>query len=75
MVMYHWGGPGLVKAYALELLVDAARQRAAARPPRSRRRLTAAIGRARRATGALLTRLGDGLAARPATSPVSEICR
>ena len=31
MVMQYWGGPGLVKAYSLELLVDAVRQHQASR--------------------------------------------
>ena len=74
MVMQYWGGPGLVKAYCLELLVDAVRQSEATRPQRSRRRLSAAIGQVLRAAGALLTRLGDRLAAGPARSTAIEIC-
>jgi hypothetical protein len=64
----------LVKAYSLELLVDAVRQHQAGRPQPSPRRLSVAFGRALRGTGRLLTRLGDRLASRQATPSVFEGC-
>ena len=74
MLMEYWNGPGLVKAYALDLLVDAVRQHRASRPQPSRRRLAAVCGRALRAAGAFLTRLGDRLANRPARFPAIDSC-
>ena len=54
MLMPYWGGPALVKAYSLELLVDAARQHRASRPQPSPRRLSVAFGRALCGTGSTL---------------------
>ncbi len=74
MFMPYWGGPGLVKAYSLELLVDAVRQHQASRPQPSPRRLSLGFGRALRTIGRLLTRLGDRLANRQATPSLFNGC-
>ena len=74
MFMPYWGGPGLVKAYSLELLVDAVRQHQASRPHPSPRRWSVAFGRVLRSTGRLLTRWGDRLESRRTTPSILSGC-
>ena len=74
MFMNGLGGPALVRAYALELLVDAVRQREANRAEVSRRRLTTAFGSILRSTGRLSIRLSDWLAGRSVTAPAIDVC-
>jgi hypothetical protein len=68
------GGPALVRAYALELLVDAAQQHNTNRPQSSRRRSAAALGWVLGGTGRLLIRWSDWLARRSVTPPMIDIC-
>ena len=73
------GGPALVRAYALELLVDAAQQHNAQqhntnRPQPSRRQSAAALGWVLGGTGRLLIRWSDWLARRSVTPPMIDIC-
>jgi len=68
------GGPALVRAYALELLVDAAQQHNTNRPQPSRRRSAAALGWVLGGTGRLLIRWSDWLARRTVTPPMIDIC-
>jgi hypothetical protein len=74
MFMNGLGGPALVRAYALELLVDAARQHNTNRPQPSRRRSAAALGWVLGGTGRLLIRLSDWLARRIVTPLMIDIC-
>jgi len=74
MFMNTFGGPALVRAYALELLVDAVQHQKANRPQPSRRRSAAALGRILRGAGRQLIRLGDRLASRSVMPPMIDIC-
>jgi len=74
MFMNGLAGPVLVRAYALERLVDAVQQRKAGRPEPSRRGSTAALGWVLRAAGRRLIRLGDWLQNRSLPPPMIDIC-
>ena len=74
MTIKYFGGPGLVRAYSLELLAEAARQHWERPTPPRRRRLAPALGRALRAVGAPLIRLGDRLAGGSSTQPALLGC-
>lgn len=65
MLIPYWGGPGLVRAYSLELMVEAYRQHAVAKSQQPHGRYRAAFGRALLWVGSQLTELGDRLTARP----------
>jgi hypothetical protein len=61
MDIKYLGGPGLVRAYSLELLAEAARQHRHQPALPRQRRLLPALGRVLRGIGRPLTRLGDRL--------------
>ena len=74
MFMNGLTGPVLVRAYALEQLVEAARQLKAGRPEPSRRGWTVVLGWVLRAAGGRLIRLGDWLQNRSLPPPMIDIC-
>ena len=72
MRMEYWS-PGLVRAYALEMMLEAMQQPRAIRSKRPRRRLRTAFAQALRSTGSLLVWAGDRLAAH-SPAPLAPGC-